>query len=108
MSLRVYGHSDDLVLAEGDGISGEFYLPGGQEHLFLTFSSGVTLAVEYGVDAEWSVSELAAPDDVDVTVEPVGADGAPNDYTEVAVLEGGDLVEWVLPAEEIHRYKVAE
>jgi len=104
MTLQVYGPSDDLVLLSGDGIREEFYAPAVEERLFLTLSNGVVLCVEYGGVGEWSVSELHVPDDVDVDVRPVGDDDAPNDYTEVAYVEGGETVEWVLTTEEIHRY----
>lgn len=104
MTLQVYGASDDLVILTGDGIAEEFYAPAAEERLFLTLSNGVVLCVEYGGVGEWTVSELYSPDDVDVDVRPVGEEDAPNDYTEVAYVEGGETVEWVLSTPEINRY----
>lgn len=101
---RVYGYSDDLIYVEGEGVAAEFHAPAVEERLFLTFSNGVVLCVEYGGVGEWTVSELYSPDDVDVDVQPVGWDDAANDYTETAVVEGGDVIEWILTTENINRY----
>ena len=104
MNLRVYGRSDDLVEVEGD-VREEFTAPYPEERLFLTFSNGVALSVEYGGVGEWTVSELYSPDDVDVEVHPTGWEDAPVDYTEVAVVEGADPVEWVVTGENVQRFE---
>lgn len=107
MNLRVYGASDDLVEVEGD-VTEEFYAPYPEETLFLTFSNGVVLVVEYGAGGEWRVTELYSPEDVEVTVHGTAWADAPRDYSETAVVEGDDPIEWVITAEDIHRFDEGE
>lgn len=104
MTLQVYGRSDDLVEVEGD-VREEFIAPHPSDRLFLTFSNGVVLLVEYGAAGEWNVSELYSPVGVDVEIFPTAWVDAPVGYSETAVVEGGDEVEWVLTGEDIYRFE---
>lgn len=103
MTLRVYGRSDDLVLIEGS-VQEEFNVPYPEQRLFLTFSNGVVLFVEYSAVGEWNVTELHSPSDVNVEVHSTDWRFAPVDYSETAIIEGGGAVKWVVTGRVMHSF----
>ena len=94
MSLKVYGHSDDLIEVEGDHREEFVALNDGPSYIAL--SNGVLLAVVYNDDGEWAIRAYAGRDKVEI-MPPGGAHA----YSDVAHVSGD--IEWVVFGSEVLR-----
>ena len=99
--IELYGHSDDLVELRGD--IKEEWGAYGEDRCYIAFSNGVLLSIEY--DGEWKIMKHAVPDSADVKVHPVGSidDQDYNSYTDLAVMETEEEINWVVKGGEVQK-----
>jgi hypothetical protein len=91
-TVRVYGHSDDLIEIEGD-LSEEFGAYD-SDPIYLGFSDGTVLAVDY--TDEWRISiRVRGSADLQITT---AADRHEGCYSDEAVLTGD--IKWVVKGTE--------
>ena len=94
MSVKIYGHGDDLIEINGTGsraeiVSDEF--PGGNESMFVVLhptKDVFTVTYGRGTDAVWVVEHVEKSGKLDVRIDraPEGFDPSP--HTDVAVVDG--------------------
>lgn len=97
-TIRVRGHSDDIICVEGD-LTDEFY-PGSDKPGFLAFSDGTVLSVEYTKGGFWRIFWVAAGTAVFTKVEATDPD---DEYSDRVTLVG-DL-KWVVFGTSFDRIK---
>lgn len=91
-SVRVFGHSDDLVEVEGGSLSEEFYAYDGGRHLI--FSEGTIIHAAYdppGYEGKWKL-DVVQRGEAQVNHTPAPEDDEDN-YSDVVTLQGP--LQWV-------------
>lgn len=103
MEIEVWGASDDLIEFRGD-IKEEttaFY----DEPTYIAFSNGLILKAEYTKRGVWEIDVLNLPDSSSATIQEKGeANKARNSYSEVAVIETEEEVNWCLKTEDMKQF----
>lgn len=105
ITIGVYGASDDLLEIEGE--IREEYGCYRAEKLYVTFSHGAVISVEY--DGEWKITKHCEPSNGKIEVYPAGSDKAQElndfsgDYSDYAEIKSNDNVEWVAIADQIYK-----
>ena len=89
MEVKVYGCSDDIISVDG-AICDEFAY--NDEPVFLAFSEGTVLVIEYGDSGLWRVTRVHEGDAVIEKFE--ATDPSSKAYTDVVTLRG--KIEWVV------------
>ena len=88
-AVKVYGHSDDCVMATGDVPGcGQFDVPNDNSPTFVHFSTGDVLRVEYTEDGVWTVSPHEGCMVGRWAKEPHGDGDDPDPYTETVTAVG--------------------
>jgi len=95
MELKVSGHSDDIVCVEGD-IEEEFYFDDGSP-VYLAFSDGTLVQVEYTNSGIWSIHILASGFGASVKHDP--ATNIDDDYSDVVTIHSE--ISWVLYGQQL-------
>ena len=92
MSIKVYGHSDDLIEVEGD-IDEEFcpnlYDP--ENYSFITVSDGSVWKIRYEDDGIWRIFSVVPGSSPFFIEQGAESDG---DYSDARVLS--DRVDWIV------------
>ena len=102
--IRVYGASDDLIEVDGD-IREEFNPNGDERDSVLAFSDGTVLTIQYTSEGIWRIARIAVgAADYSHTQAPPDED---ENYSDVATLDGGYPIRWVLFANDWRLEKVA-
>jgi hypothetical protein len=97
-TIKVGGHSDDIICVEGDTYE-EFY-PDDDKPGYLSFGDGTVLSVRYGNDGFWRINRLVEGMAEFTKVEATDLD---EEYSDVATLTG-DL-KWLVFGSHFERIK---
>jgi hypothetical protein len=98
MGVKVYGTSDDLVEIEGD-IREEFYsLAGADTPVYLAFSDGTILAVDYSYEGIWRITPIYLGAG-ELKITQAVAANLDSDYSDVADLYGD--INWVVVGDRV-------
>lgn len=89
MVVEIYGHSDDCLEVAGD--INEEYNCFDEEKMYLGFSNGVVLSVNYNDDGQWVFSVVKNPHNIEVEIKP---ECDKNDYTQLVIMK--DVIFWCL------------
>lgn len=98
--ILIYGASDDLIEIEGD-IREEFSAYGDDAGVYLGFSDGTLVSVDYDRDGIWRFSSLRNGSGVTrfgemgVTPQDTGLAAEVPDYSESVLLDGHHI-EWII------------
>lgn len=97
-TIKVRGHSDDIICVEGDTHE-EFYPDSGKPG-YLAFSDGTVLSVEYGKGGFWRVNRLSVGTASFTKVEATDPD---DEYSDRATLTGE--IRWLVFGSHFERIK---
>jgi hypothetical protein len=101
MSLKIYGHSDDLVEVEGD-IDEEFYATEGcSTGALIALSDGNVLGLQYTDDGIWRFTQEFQGSGAVTIVRAPDIDPDDQNYSDIATIEG--TIDWVLVDGEMRK-----
>lgn len=104
-NIGIYGASDDLLEIEGE--IREEYGCYGEGKLYVSFSNGAVISVEY--DGEWKIMKHSEPEDGCIEIHAAGSDKAEElnsfsgDYSDYAEIKSDQKIEWVAIGNQIYK-----
>lgn len=90
-TVMIYGHSDDLVIAEVDGVHDDEYCA--YDKSYVEVSTGDVFSVVYDAEGIWRFNPEEITGQLTVQRVDPGHSDDQNDYSETLLLEG--TIDWV-------------